>query len=289
MENNWNQRGEYADQYDGYEEYPVGGLPTSPYSPVADSPTQHHQMAMNQSFPLRPVQQGQYSNQYGYYSTSHGHSQTHSPTTTEVHPMRGNTSGSGIRGAHNGATDDDERWAMYMNPNTGARVMYQDGNACQVLRIYSLLTSLIVIPQTWTGSNVPHSYAAQSGEYYRNQPQSPSHPQQPSSQSQLPPHGVHSRGSSTSSVAAPLNVPTHSCPLCPYYSLRRADVTRHMRSIHTQEKPYICEGCGESFVRVDARGRHWRDDPACSGKHTENVTKYHKRPDDLPMGYSNGL
>jgi uncharacterized Zn-finger protein len=56
------------------------------------------------------------------------------------------------------------------------------------------------------------------------------------------------------------------CSKCTCTFARARDLTRHFR-LHTGERPYECLGCGERFIRVDARKRHWAARPTCSEIH----------------------
>ncbi|PVF95962.1 hypothetical protein CPB86DRAFT_553443 [Serendipita vermifera] len=56
------------------------------------------------------------------------------------------------------------------------------------------------------------------------------------------------------------------CSKCTCTFARARDLTRHFR-LHTGERPYECLGCGERFIRVDARKRHWAARPTCSEVH----------------------
>ena len=61
--------------------------------------------------------------------------------------------------------------------------------------------------------------------------------------------------------------PKFQCPVCTSPHARKADLDRHIRSVHTLEAPYQCLGCNERFVRSDARGLHWKNYPACKAEH----------------------
>jgi uncharacterized Zn-finger protein len=61
----------------------------------------------------------------------------------------------------------------------------------------------------------------------------------------------------------------HTCSICPASFPRRTDLNRHIRSVHTNETPYKCLGCSAGFVRSDARGRHWKETPACKELHIQ--------------------
>lgn len=61
----------------------------------------------------------------------------------------------------------------------------------------------------------------------------------------------------------------YRCSICTSPHSRKADLDRHIRSVHTQESPYQCLGCGERFVRSDARGLHWKNVPTCHANHVK--------------------
>lgn len=61
------------------------------------------------------------------------------------------------------------------------------------------------------------------------------------------------------------------CQVCSVGFFRKHDLARHARS-HTGEKPFPClGGCGKTFRRADARGRHWRLNPLCDNAHTAAI------------------
>jgi len=62
--------------------------------------------------------------------------------------------------------------------------------------------------------------------------------------------------------AKPKPIKTLQCPQCDLAFSRRHDLNRHSR-IHTNERPFTCLGCGNTFKRTDARQRHWRGDAYC--------------------------
>ncbi|KNE64376.1 hypothetical protein AMAG_09402 [Allomyces macrogynus ATCC 38327] len=56
------------------------------------------------------------------------------------------------------------------------------------------------------------------------------------------------------------------CIPCGQRFRRKADTVRHVRSLHTAEKPHICPACHRGFARVDALKRHLDTDPECAAK-----------------------
>lgn len=82
----------------------------------------------------------------------------------------------------------------------------------------------------------------------------------------------HAGGTSSSHAAAQAEERQFACDRCPARFARKRDRDRHERSVHTGQTPYHCLGCGEGFVRSDARGRHWKADPSCHSKHLSSET-----------------
>jgi Zinc finger, C2H2 type/C2H2-type zinc finger len=56
----------------------------------------------------------------------------------------------------------------------------------------------------------------------------------------------------------PLNIDSRQfpCTLCPASFVRKHDLSRHVRSIHTETKPHVCPNCSMSFARSDGLKRH---------------------------------
>ena len=57
---------------------------------------------------------------------------------------------------------------------------------------------------------------------------------------------IHSTGQAT----------LHQCPHCPYSTTHSASSLRQNIRIHTGEKPYSCEECGQCFAHSSSRNRH---------------------------------
>ncbi|KAI8607271.1 hypothetical protein BC830DRAFT_1052630, partial [Chytriomyces sp. MP71] len=48
----------------------------------------------------------------------------------------------------------------------------------------------------------------------------------------------------------------HACTQCGHRCLRKQDLARHLAT-HAKSRDFICHyGCGASFTRADALGRH---------------------------------
>ena len=80
---------------------------------------------------------------------------------------------------------------------------------------------------------------------------------------------------------------SHQCPHCPYIAKRSNHLKDHIR-IHTGEKPYLCEECGQSFTQSSHLGVHMRTNhstdqakvfqcPHCpySTKHSASILQTH--------------
>ena len=59
---------------------------------------------------------------------------------------------------------------------------------------------------------------------------------------------VHSTGQATK----------HQCPHCPYFTKYGASTLRRHIRIHTREKLFSCEECGQRFTQSSSRSRHIR-------------------------------
>ncbi|KAJ3327955.1 PR domain zinc finger protein 13 [Blyttiomyces sp. JEL0837] len=57
----------------------------------------------------------------------------------------------------------------------------------------------------------------------------------------------------------------HVCEFCSTPFARVHDLRRHIRCLHSYEKPYVCsfDGCDEAFPRADALSRHMKVDHDC--------------------------
>ncbi|KAH8120128.1 hypothetical protein DFH11DRAFT_1558477 [Phellopilus nigrolimitatus] len=61
-----------------------------------------------------------------------------------------------------------------------------------------------------------------------------------------------------------------TCSYCSESFKRAYDRKRHER-IHTNEKPYVCYGCKETYHRSDKRAKHWKRNPSCRALDEERV------------------
>ena len=51
---------------------------------------------------------------------------------------------------------------------------------------------------------------------------------------------------------------THVCDVCSHAFIQMGDLKKHMRSKHTNEKPFVCNQCGKRFARSDYLLKHTR-------------------------------
>ncbi|KAK3864353.1 hypothetical protein Pcinc_029949 [Petrolisthes cinctipes] len=49
---------------------------------------------------------------------------------------------------------------------------------------------------------------------------------------------------------------THSCPQCAYKTVRREHFLRHIKNVHQNCRPFLCDICGKAFKRQDALKQH---------------------------------
>ncbi|XP_045119882.1 zinc finger protein 652-A-like isoform X2 [Portunus trituberculatus] len=48
----------------------------------------------------------------------------------------------------------------------------------------------------------------------------------------------------------------HSCPQCHYKTVRREHFLRHIKNVHQNYRPFLCDICGKAFKRQDALKQH---------------------------------
>ncbi|XP_037796053.1 zinc finger protein 286A-like [Penaeus monodon] len=48
----------------------------------------------------------------------------------------------------------------------------------------------------------------------------------------------------------------HTCPQCPYKTMRREHFLRHIKNVHQNHRPFLCDICGKAFKRQDALKQH---------------------------------
>ncbi|KAK8394998.1 hypothetical protein O3P69_006036 [Scylla paramamosain] len=61
----------------------------------------------------------------------------------------------------------------------------------------------------------------------------------------------HRRTHTSSKVVA-----MHSCPQCHYKTVRREHFLRHIKNVHQNYRPFLCDICGKAFKRQDALKQH---------------------------------
>ena len=52
------------------------------------------------------------------------------------------------------------------------------------------------------------------------------------------------------------NKPDHCCNQCGKVFTRSYDLKRHIRRVHTAERPHVCSSCSKSFATADKLRRH---------------------------------
>ncbi|KAG0720955.1 Zinc finger protein 497 [Chionoecetes opilio] len=63
----------------------------------------------------------------------------------------------------------------------------------------------------------------------------------------------------------------HSCPQCHYKTVRREHFLRHIKNVHQNYRPFLCDICGKAFKRQDALKQH-------HVSHYQSLTPGHSGP-----------
>ncbi len=69
-------------------------------------------------------------------------------------------------------------------------------------------------------------------------------------------HAKQCHSGGTKSEKIPKLVLMSKCPQCPYTSRKAANLKRHVSTVHTQERSYLCSVCGIAFKRRDTLKQH---------------------------------
>jgi uncharacterized C2H2 Zn-finger protein len=67
--------------------------------------------------------------------------------------------------------------------------------------------------------------------------------------------------------------PGHCCDHCEKVFTRRADLKRHMQSLHSGEKSFTCGQCDNSFATKDKLNRHKKIIPKRRPSNVQDVTR----------------
>lgn len=67
-------------------------------------------------------------------------------------------------------------------------------------------------------------------------------------------HYAYQRHRRTHSASKVVRI--HTCPQCPYKTMRREHFLRHIKNVHQNHRPFLCDICGKAFKRQDALKQH---------------------------------